>query len=121
MGYFTAVERVPSGVGKKCIKCLSPLLRRRGDREWHSPAVADQGCHSALLRIGEKTHRGDTIGGFVSLSLRCRARGGHQFPRAHKFVVCLPHPDSPCRFCAAKCTCTQQKTLTRASLRPALP
>ena len=90
MGYLVAADRVPSGIAKKCLKRFSLFFEgpSAGD-ERLSPAMTDHGGYSALSGIGEKTHGIDTIGSLASLSGRCCCRGGHQFPRAYKFVVCV--------------------------------
>jgi hypothetical protein len=92
MGYPVTAKRVPSRIGKKCSERLSLFfLRARptASGEWLSPTVADQGGYSAVASVSEKTNRAETIGRFAWLSLRRRARGGNQFPRTHKFVVCV--------------------------------
>src|SRR5271156_1836284 len=95
MSYLVTAELVASCISKKCLKRLSLLFHQResltADRKWLSPAVADQGGYSAILSVGEKAHRGGTVGSFVSLPARCCARGGHQFPSARKFVACVPY------------------------------
>jgi len=72
MGYLVAADRVPSGISKKCFKRLSLFFERPSARkERLSPAVTDHGGYSALIGIGEKTHRIKTIGSLASLSGRC--------------------------------------------------
>src|ERR1700678_2414504 len=92
MGYLLAAERVLPGIGQECLERLGLLFLRASPTtsgEWLSATVADQGGDSAIGGIGEKTERAETIGRFAWLSLRCCARCGHQFPRAHDFVVCV--------------------------------
>src|SRR5580658_2910897 len=93
MGYFVAAERVRSSVSKKRLKRLSLFLQRSAaDGERFPSAVADHGAHSAVLRVGEKTHRVGTIWSFVPFARRCCTRGGNQLPTAQN---CGLHPDSP--------------------------
>src|SRR5208282_1293400 len=87
MGYLVVAERILSSIRNKCLKRLSLFFGTIGGREWLSSAVADQGGHSAIFRIGKKTHRVGAIGSFVLLPRRGPARSGHQPPRAYKFVV----------------------------------
>jgi len=93
MGYVVATDRVPSGIGKKCLKRFRLFFERStAGKERLSSVVTYHGGYSALIGIGEKTHRVETIGSLASLSCRCCCGGGHQFPRAHKFVACVPEP-----------------------------
>ena len=92
MGYFLTAESVLSGIGEKCLERLNLFFLRASPTtpgEWLSPTVTDQGGYSPIRGIREKTKRIETIGRFAWLSFRCCARCGHQFPRAHKFVVCV--------------------------------
>src|SRR5580698_1549084 len=92
MRYLVAVERVSSGIGKKCLERLGLLFHRRGrptgDGERLSPAVADQRSDSTVP-IGEEAHRVGPIRSLAALSCRSCTRSGHKFPRAHKFVGCI--------------------------------
>src|ERR1035438_1616826 len=91
MGYLVTAERVPSGIGKKCLKGFSLFFQSpTADREGLPPSVADQSGDSSIRSISEKTHGARTIGSFASLPARRCARGGHQFPRTQKFVIRAP-------------------------------
>jgi|SRR5579863_7710398 len=101
MCYFVTSEGVSPSVRKKRAKRLGLLLQQGmsvanggKDREKFPPPVADQDGYSAILSVGEKTNRVGTVRRFVSLAGRGGTRGGHQFPRARKFVVAVPvHTD----------------------------
>jgi len=87
MDYLVTAERVPTGIGEKCLKRISLFLQRSaagGERP--TPVVADQGAHSAIRGVGEQTHRLGAIGSLASLPGRRYARDGHQLPCAHNFV-----------------------------------
>src|ERR1700721_1507763 len=92
MGHLVSAERIPSRIGKKCSERLSLFFLHASPTtsgEWLPPTVTDQGGYPAIRGIGEETKRAETIGRIAGLSLRCCARGGNQFPRAYKFVVCV--------------------------------
>lgn len=101
MGYLVAADRVPSAIAKKCFKRLRLFFEiSPAGREYLSSTMTDHGGYSAIFSIGEKTDRIETIGSLAALSCRCCARSRHQFPSAHKFVLCVSrytrfHPDSP--------------------------
>src|SRR5882724_8633708 len=93
MNYLLTRESIAPSVGKHGCKRLGPFFGGSRDAiidgERLASTVSDNGHHSAISRVGEKTCRVRTEGLLVDLSLSSRFSSGKQFPGADENVIGL--------------------------------